>query len=578
MRREVRLRLRLLSAGLAAVVLLLVIRLYFVQIVHGHDFSLRADRQYISSSQDLYDRGSIYFTRKDGTLLSAASLGTGFIVSINPSQITDPEATYAKLAALFPIDHEAFLASAAKKEDPYEVVANRVPDDSGQAISTAKITGVTVTRERWRIYPAGTKAAQSLGFVAFDNDNSLAGRFGLERYYNDILDRGAVGLFGNFFAELFANLDNVIVDARASREGDLITTIDPVVQEKLDQVLAATNATYGSAETGGIIMDPETGEILALDSYPSFDANDFAHGDPAHFGNPLVEHQYEFGSIMKPLTMTAGLDSGVITPTSTYNDTGCVTVNKQTFCNYDLKPRGPGTPMQEILSQSLNVGAAFIATSLGHERFRTYFEHLGFGTETGTDLPSEVAGNIQNIKTSPRDIEYDTASFGQGIAETPMQMIKALGALANDGQVVTPHLVRAIRLENGVTKTLSWGKPEKVFSPTAVAQTTTMLVKVVDTKLANGKDTIPNLSVAAKTGTAQIAGPGGKYAPGLYFHSFMGYFPASDPKYIILLYTKEPKGVQYASETLTEPFMTLTHFLINYYAVPPDRGDAAPKP
>jgi cell division protein FtsI/penicillin-binding protein 2 len=571
MRREVRLRLRILSAGLLAIVLLLVIRLYFVQIVHGRDFSLRADRQYISSSQALYDRGSIYFTDKNGTTLSAATLGTGFIVSINPSQITDAEATYAKLNAITPIDHDAFVASAVKKDDPYEVVGNKVPDEAGQAISTAKITGVTVTRQRWRTYPAGPEAAQSIGFVAFDNDNSLAGRFGLERYYNDVLDRGAVGLFGNFFAELFANLDNVVVDARASREGDLITTIDPVVQEKLDQVLAATNAKYGSTETGGIIMNPKTGEIIALDSYPSFDANDFAHGDPAHFGNPLVEHQYEFGSIMKPLTMTAGLDAGVITPTSTYNDTGCVSVNKQTFCNYDLKARGPGTPMQEILSQSLNVGAAFIATKLGHERFRTYFEHLGFGTETGTDLPSEVGGNIQNIKTSPRDIEYDTASFGQGIAETPFQMIKALGALANNGSVVTPHLVKAIRLENGVTKTLSWGKPEQVFSPTAVADTTTMLIKVVDTKLANGKDIIPNLSVAAKTGTAQIAGPGGKYAPGLYFHSFMGYFPASDPKYIILLYTVKPQHVEYASETLTDPFMTLTHFLINYYVVPPDR-------
>ncbi|MDB5195362.1 MAG: hypothetical protein JWO84_546 [Parcubacteria group bacterium] len=574
MRREVRGRLRILSAGLLAVALLLVVRLYFVQIVHGHEFSLRADRQYISSSQALFDRGSIYFTDKSGALLSAATLGTGFTLSINPSQITDAEATYAKLAAFTPIDKTAFLASAAKKTDPYEVVAKEVPTDAGAAIQAAKITGVTVTLERWRTYPAASRAAQSVGFIAFDNDNTLAGRFGLERYYNDVLDRAAGGLFGNFFAELFANLDNVVVDARQARQGDLITTIDPVVQEKLDQVLAATNAQYSSQETGGIIMNPKTGEIIAMDSYPSFDANDFAHGDPAHFGNPLVEHQYEFGSIMKPLTMTAGLDAGVIMPDSTYTDTGCVTVNKQTFCNYDLKARGPGTPMQQILSQSLNVGAAFIAGKLGHERFRTYFEHLGFGVETGIDLPSEARGNIQNIKTSPRDIEYDTASFGQGIAETPVQMIKALGALANNGAVVTPHLVKAIRLQNGVTKTLSWGKPEQVFSPTAASETTTMLVQVVDTKLANGKDKIPDLSVAAKTGTAQIAGPGGKYAPGLYFHSFMGYFPASDPKYIILLYTRQPQGVQYASETLTEPFMTLTHFLINYYVVPPDRGGA----
>ncbi|MEK7602334.1 MAG: penicillin-binding protein 2 [Patescibacteria group bacterium] len=575
MRREVRLRLRVLTTIILGVALLLIAQLYLLQIVHGRDYSLRADRQYISSSQELYDRGSIFFTRKDGTLISAATLSTGFTVSIQPAKITDPEREYEKLNGRFPIEKEAFLASVAKKEDPYEVVARRVPEDIGRAIDADKLAGVSVTRERWRSYPAGRQAAQSVGFVAFDNDNTLEGRIGLERYYNDVLDRSAVGLFGNFFAELFANLDNVVVDARASREGDLITSIDPVVQEKLDQVLARVNAHYGSRETGGIIMIPATGEIIALDTAPSFDANDFAHEDPNHFGNPLVEHQYEFGSIMKPLTMAAGLDAGVITPQSTYNDTGCATVNTQTFCNYDLKPRGPGTPMQQILSQSLNIGAAYIATRLGHERFRTYFEKLGFGTETGTDLPNEVAGDIRNIQTSPRDIEYDTASFGQGMAESPMQMVKALGALANHGSVVTPHLVRAKRLENGIVKPLSWGKEERVFSEVATEQTTRMLVEVVDKKLANGMVKIPEMSVAAKTGTAQIAGPGGKYAKGLYFHSFFGYFPAYDAKYIILLYTKQPQGVQYASETLTEPFMEMTHFLINYYAIPPDRAPAS---
>jgi cell division protein FtsI/penicillin-binding protein 2 len=152
-------------------------------------------------------------------------------------------------------------------------------------------------------------------------------------------------------------------------------------------------------------------------------------------------------------------------------------------------------------------------------------------------------------------------------------MIRALGALANGGQIVTPHLARAIRLESGITKELSWGQSERVFSSKAVEETTTMLVSVVDKSLAKGALSIPEISVAAKTGTAQIAGPGGKYAPGKYFHSFFGYFPAYAPKFIILLYTKEPGGVQYASETLTHPFFDLTHFLINYYTIPPDRGD-----
>ncbi|MDB5265127.1 MAG: hypothetical protein JWN64_698 [Parcubacteria group bacterium] len=572
MRRAIRTRLRILSGILIVFALLLITRLYFVQIVHGADFSLRAERQYVSSSQELYDRGSIYFTRKDGTVLSAATLATGFTITMNPSHITDVDAAYQAVSALTSVDQAQFYASAAKKEDPYEVIAKRVPEAAGAAIEALEIPGIQVERQRWRSYPAGTQAAQSIGFVAFDNDNKLAGRFGLERSYEYVLERAAGGLFGNFFAELFANLDSVVVDAKEARSGDIVTTIEPMAQEKLDEILAATNAKYNSIETGGIIMDPKTGAIIAMDTYPSFDANDFANGDPAHFGNPLVEHRYEFGSIVKALTMTAGLDSGVITPDTTYNDTGCIEVNSKKICNFDLVARGV-IPMQEILSQSLNVGASFVATKVGHDKFREYFKKLGMGEETGIDLPSEIPGDIHNILTSPRDVEYDTASFGQGIAETPIEMVKAMGALANHGAVVTPHLVSAIRLENGLEKKLSWGTPEQVFSEKATEETTRMLVKVVDTKLANGTVKIPSMSVAAKTGTAQIGGANGKYEQGKYFHSFFGYFPAYDPKFIIILYTREPQGVQYASETLTMPFIELTHFLINYYEVPPDRAD-----
>lgn len=575
MRREIRGKLRIISLGLFAVALLLITRLYFVQVVNGAEYSLRAERQYISSSQQLYDRGSIFFTRKDGTLLSAAGLGTGFTVAINPTLIKSPEETYEKLAAFMPVEKESFIEQASKEGDPYEVVSRRVEEQVGRAIEAAKIAGVQVERERWRIYPAGTGAAQSIGFVAYgsEDDGNIRGRTGLERYYEEVLNRKANGLFGNFFAELFANLDSVVVDASAAREADIVTSIDPVVQEKLSQVLQEVNTQYGSIETGGIIMDPATGEIVALDTYPTFDANDFKNGNPEYFGNPLVEHRYEFGSIVKALTMAAGLDSGAVTPETTYNDTGCFTVNTKPICNFDLKARGV-VPMQEILSQSLNVGASFVALQVGHERFRTYFRELGMGEETGIDLPSEIAGDIRNIETSPRDVEYATASFGQGIAQTPVQMIKALGALANEGQVVTPHLVVAKRFDTGVRKELAWGDPERVFSKEATEQTTRMLVKVVDQKLANGTLKIPEMSVAAKTGTAQIAAAGGKYSKSLYFHSFFGYFPAYEPRYIILLYTRQPQGVEYASETLTHPFMDLTHFLINYYAIPPDRVPA----
>lgn len=571
MRRAFRLRLRFVSGVIVLLALFLVLRLYFVQIVHAQEYSLRAERQYVSSSQELYDRGSILFTRKDGTYLSAATVATGFLIAIDPSHLKDVDGAYrAILAAVPTINHDDFYASAAKQDDPYEVIAHHVDDDVGRALSAKDITGVIVERERWRTYPAGEKAAQSVGFTGYLDDNTIAGRFGLERYYDDVLRQEGDGAFGNFFAELFANLDSVVTDSKSTREGDVITSIEPIVQEKLDQVLAATNAQYNSQETGGIIMDPSTGEIIALDTYPSFNPNHFQDQDSNTFANPLVSSRYEFGSIFKILTMASGLDAGVIQPDSTYNDTGCIEVDKKRICNYDLRARGV-IPMQEILSQSLNVGASYIATKLGHQQFRTYFTKLGFGTETGIDLPSEIRGDIHNLN-SPRDVEYDTASFGQGIATTPVETIRGLAALANHGKIVTPHIATGIRLESGVTKELSWGQPQQVFSPTSSDEVTRMLIKVVDEKLGNGTVKIPEMSVAAKTGTAQIAGPDGKYEPHDYFHSFFGYFPATDPKYVILLYTVKPQGVEYASETLTSPFMDLTHFLINYYDVPPDRA------
>ena len=272
--------------------------------------------------------------------------------------------------------------------------------------------------------------------------------------------------------------------------------------------------------------------------------------------------------------MASGIDAGVITANTTYNDTGTITLNSKTISNFDGKARGV-VPMQEVLSQSLNTGVSFIAGKLGHERFRDYFEKLGMGTETGIDLPSEIPGTIDNILKSPRDVEYATASFGQGIAQTPVEMIKALGALANDGKVVTPHIVRSIKLESGIVKDLSWGSPEEVYDPESVEEVTRMLVNVVDHSLAGGTVAIPEMSIAAKTGTAQLSAPTGGYYDDRYFHSFFGYFPAYEPRFIILLYTREPGGVRYASETLTKPFMELTNFLISYYAIPPDRVEYA---
>lgn len=577
MRAQFRSRIRLVLAFIVLAALLIIVRLYFVQIVDGEEYAQKADRQFASGGSGLFDRGAIYLTAKDGTLISGATLATGFLVAINPQTIQDPEGAYAAIAAVASttISREAFLASAAKKNLIYAEVAHRVTEKNGKALSNLAIPGVQVLRERWRYYPGGSLASQTIGIVSYGQGDELIGQTGLEAVYDGTLVRSGDSLYKNFFAQLFSNVGNLLVNAKDAREGDIVTTIEPEVQTRLEHDLAKVNERYSSKRSGGIIMDPSTGAIIALATYPSYDGNNRQRVDPSMLGSALVESVYEFGSIMKPLTMASGLDAGVITPETMYEDTGCITVNKASICNWDLKARGV-VPMKQVIVQSLNVGAAWIATELGQDRFRDYFVKL-FGQKTGIDLPSEGRALLGNL-SKPQQIGYDTASFGQGIAVTPVQMIRALGAIANDGVMVQPHLVSAVRLDSGIVRQLDWSQTTPVFSAAAARATTEMMDAVVDEKLDDGKAKIPTMSVAAKTGTAQLTDGRGGYHTDRFFHSFTGFFPSFSPRFIILLYTYDPQGVKYASETLNATFLDLVHFLIDYYQVPPDRGFATSTP
>lgn len=572
MRKSAIIRIRIVSTGIFIIGFLLIVRLYQVQVVQGSQFADQAQKQYVHTAKNVYSRGSIYFTTKDGEKVSAASIASGYILAINPTLITNAEEVYLQLAEYIPVSKEIFIERATLPNRTYVEIAPRLTENQADSISPKKIAGVMLYRNQWRFYPGDEVSARTIGFIgqSAESKDQFHGKYGLESYYDDVLVRDNTALSVNFFAEIFSNLGNMVFDNKEKQTGDVITTIEPTVARMLDRELQKTQDEYHSKLTGGIIMNPKTGAIYAMNVAPTFDLNDKSSATIEQFGNPLVEGVYEMGSIIKALTMAAGIDSKTVNPETTYYDAGFLELNGFTIRNYDGRGRGT-VPMQEVLNQSLNTGVSYIVKQMGKTKFRQYFTDLKLGSETGIDLPSEAHGLMDNLN-SPREVEYATASFGQGIAMTPIATARALAALGNGGKMVTPHVADRIEYQDGTVKQITYPDGVQVFSPETSETISRMLTTVVDKALKHGTVALPHHSVAAKTGTAQIANPnGGGYYEDKYLHSFFGYFPSYDPQFLVFLYTVEPKGVQYASETLTNPFIDITKFLVNYYNVPPDR-------
>jgi len=560
-------RIRFVIFCIFAVALVIISRLFFVQIINKDTYASRADKQYITPSSNIFDRGTIFFSKKDDSLVAAATVVYGFKLAMVPKEITDAEDDYNKLQSYLTISKESFLAKASKIDDPYEEITTGLSKEQIDKIEELKIKGISVFKDNWRSYPGNSLASHTLGFLAYKGDD-LIGQYGLERSYDLVLSKPKDESYVNFFAEVFLNIKNTI---SSTATGDVITTIEPVVQYTLESELSSAMEKWSADSAGGIIINPQNGEIYAIAGFPDFDLNNFKNvSNTGVYRNPLVENVFEFGSVIKPLVMAAGIDTGVVTPSTTYYDAGSVVVDKKTINNFDKKGRGTVT-MQTVLDESLNTGMVFIESKLGHDNFREYMKSYGIGEKTGVDLPNETSGLISNID-SPRNIEYANASFGQGIAITPMEAVRAFSVLANGGKMITPHLVKEIKYDNGLSKKLDYPVTENgLLSEKTTDTITNMLIHVFDS-YDNGVYKFNNYSIASKTGTAQIAQEsGGGYYADKHIHSFFGYFPAYDPQFLVFIFIKDPKGVKYASQTLIPPFVNITKFILNYYNVSPDR-------
>jgi len=530
-----------------------IAHLYTIQIEKGDIYERRIQAREEQRGTLDPTRGIIYVTDKNGTATSIVMNKEYPTIFAVPTQIADASEAAQLLAPVVNKDVAALERMLSKNDDQYELLVAKATAEQVKAVQALHlpttsttdpaIKGVYVEYKPFRFYPFGTLAAHVLGFISPSDDGPVEGRYGLELAFENIL-RGTVGgMKGN------------IVHA-AVAGADVHASIDRAIQSEVESVLTLLVKEW-QAEGGTIIVqDPLSGKIRAMANIPTFDPNEYSRYDVGVFQNSAVELVYEPGSVFKIVTMAAALDSGAVTPDTTYTDTGSVVVNKRVIKNWDEKAHGVQT-MTSVIEQSLNTGAVFAETKTGHTTFTSYVEKFGFGELTAIELPGEVRGSTRQLKGG-RDVNYATASFGQGISVTPVQIINAFSAVANGGLLMKPTI-----LEDNNPLVV-----RRVISPQTARTLIDIMISAVDKNVIAH---IPHYRVAGKTGTAfiPILGGGG-YAEDEFINTYIGFAPAYNARFVILVRLTKPKGAPLAGQSVVPAFKKLTQFLLNYYEVPPD--------
>ncbi|OHA02834.1 MAG: hypothetical protein A3J10_02135 [Candidatus Sungbacteria bacterium RIFCSPLOWO2_02_FULL_54_10] len=560
-------RMRFILLFFLAACVVLLGRLFQMSIIQHQEYARLASRQHSITKELSSERGVIFAVDKSGGEIPLAFNKTYKAMVASPRIIQDADATAALIVESFGLDKEEISEKLGKKDDPYEILARKIEPNTANAFLAKKVVGISFDDEVRRVYPNGRMASTILGFTGGDPGDPK-GQYGLERFLNDELS-GTKGVFkgakdaSGFVIALGRRLFH------PPKNGSAVTlTVDYHIQQKAEDVLKATRDKWGGTSGLILVMDPTTGRILAQATAPGFDPNAYSkERDYTVFLNPAVESSYELGSVLKPVTMAAAIEEDLVTPASTYRDTGQVKIGGYTIRNFDEQAYGVQT-MSQVIEKSLNTGLVHVARLLGHERQLTYLKKFGFGEKTNVDMPGEVGGNISNLEAG-RDIDFATASFGQGIAVTPLQMARAIAAIANDGTMMRPYIVHKITDDSGNEAVTQPEAVRNVITKETAEQLQKMLVSAVRSGFEN-RAKIPGYFVAGKTGTAQVPSKDGKGYSDAVTHTFVGFAPAFEPRFLILLQLNEPTGNRFAANTLTPAFHDLATFILNYYEIPPD--------
>ncbi len=555
-------RLPLVTSGLVLMSVLLLLamaRLQQLSPAVRQEFEIRSSYNTQSVRRLPAVRGVIY--DRDGVPLAFNLLQ--YEIGVSPNLVSDPARVAQQLGVILNLDEFAILQRISNTDSQWELIARGVSAEVGQAIADEDLLGVVINPMLSRAYPQGTLGSQLIGFIFGDNDNTR-GAMGIEASYNE-------QLAGRSLERTVSTVPidtPVEVDSQGQRGMDIVLTVDRDIQYwvelELQRAIEQENASGGTI----IVMNPRNGEILAMASYPTFDPNNFgAVEDASLLGTPSISEVYEPGSVMKVMTVAAALDVGAITPEWTYNDTGSITVGSVTTQNWDRNAYGV-VDTTGLLVESLNVGAATVSTTMGPEAFYSGLRRFGIGRQTGIDLEGEEQG-IMRVPGDTGWSESDLASnsYGQAISVTPLQMITAFSAIANDGLMYQPHLAR--QYVNG--DEIEFVNPTvlgRAISADTASIMTDILVQVV--VQGDSAAAIPGYTIAGKTGTAEIPSPLG-YEEGANstIASFIGFFPADDPQVVVLVKLDRPDGY-WGSATAAPVFRTVAQRLILLLGIPTD--------
>ncbi|MBN2676457.1 MAG: penicillin-binding protein 2 [Anaerolineaceae bacterium] len=543
---------------------------------------LKASERYAGVSKLVYpDRGNIY--DRWGHLLAGDQ--QVYEVGINLQATNrDAETIASVLQAVLNVDYATVLEAAGmpyiEGKSEYIVITDFISADKVNALaelqeryaslpkidgqSNPSLAGLEWNGHRVRNYPEGSLASNILGFYAFGERDYASGYFGIEEEYNDLLSGTPQQVF-------IPSNPHQMYDIPDMTPGtSLVLTIDRSIQASIENTLSRHIKKTKAKSATIVVEDPETGEILALASYPQMNLNEYwkyteIYPNATSF-NRAVSSVYEPGSVFKVLTMAAALDSGAVTPDTVFMDTGTFEVDGYTIYNWDSGAWGPQT-MLGCLQHSLNVCLSWVASQTGADTFYDYLQAFGLGRPTGIDLAGEAYYPLRRPGDAQWfNVDLATNSFGQGIAVTPMQMIMAVSAIANDGKMMAPHIVRSM-VDNGRQYDVT---PQVVGTPIR-AETAAVLTNLLATSLEEESSValVPGYSLAGKTGTAEIATEYG-YTTYLTNASFVGWGPTEDPKFVVYIWLEEPKNSVWGSVVAAPMFSEIVKNLVVLMNIPPD--------